>query len=397
MICIKAIILAAGKATRMGELCETLHKCMIPVGGKPLIEWNMEKLSDNVDEFVIVVGCRKDDIKKYFGDSFKGKKITYINQAEQRGTGHALLQVRGQMNVVEDKFIVLMGDDWYPRIELPSGLAIFSQRVENPEKFGVLKIEDGKLMGIIEKPSAAKDKWKNELVNIGYYVLDGRVFDELQHLQESPRGELELTDAIVSLALKADLDVIELSGWKGIAYPWELLNVNNIALEENEEGVNGIIDENVVIKGDVALGSGSSILSGSYVEGGVRIGKNCKIGPNAYLRAGVSIGDNCHIGNCEVKNSIIMNRTNIPHFSYVGDSIIGRNCNLGAGTMVANLRFDGENVKCTVKERKDTGLRKFGTVICDNVKTGVNVSIMPGVVVSSGSKIMPGEIIARDI
>jgi UDP-N-acetylglucosamine diphosphorylase/glucosamine-1-phosphate N-acetyltransferase len=385
----KAIILAAGKATRMGKLCESIHKCMLPVGGKPLLEWNMEKIFDAVDEYVIIVGYRKEDIKNYFGCEFKGKKITYVIQTEQNGTGHALLQV----GRIDERFIVLMGDDWYPKIELPKGLTIFGQRIEDAEKFGVLEIEEGKLMGITEKQVGRK----NELVNIGFYVLDGRVFDELQHLKESPRGELELTDAVLSLALKADLEVVEIEGWEGVAYPWELLNVNNIALEESVDGVNGIIEEGVVIKGDIALGKDSVIFSGTYIEGPVCIGKNCKIGPNAYLRAGTAIGDGCHIGNSEIKNSIIMNNSNVPHFSYVGDSIIGRECNLGAGTMVANLRFDGGAVKSMAKERISTGLKKFGATICDNVKTGVNVSIMPGVVVSSGKQIMAGEVVNRDI
>jgi len=366
---------------------------MLPVAGKPLLEWNMEKVYDLVDEFVLVVGYKKQDIKKYFGDKFNGKSITYVEQKEQKGTGHALLQVER----IDGKFILLMGDDWYPKIKLPKGLAIFAQRVEYPEKFGILKIEDGKLMGIVEKPSAASGKWRDELVNIAYYVLDGRIFDELEHLKESPRGELELTDAVLSLALKADLDVIELEGWEGIAYPWELLKVNRLALEEVTEGVNGVIEENVVIKGDIVLGRGSVILSGTYIEGPVFIGENCKIGPNAYLRPGVSIGDGCHVGNCEVKNSILMGETNVPHFSYVGDSIIGRKCNLGAGTKIANLRFDDKTVKCTARERIDSGLRKLGAIICDDVKTGVNVSIMPGVVISKGAKIMPGEIVARDV
>jgi UDP-N-acetylglucosamine diphosphorylase / glucose-1-phosphate thymidylyltransferase / UDP-N-acetylgalactosamine diphosphorylase / glucosamine-1-phosphate N-acetyltransferase / galactosamine-1-phosphate N-acetyltransferase len=385
----KAVILAAGKATRMGKLCETVHKCMLPVGGKSLLEWNMERVFDVVDEYFIIIGYRKEDIKNYFGNEFRGKKINYIIQTDQKGTGHALLQV----GRIDEKFIVLMGDDWYPKIELPKSLAIFGQRVEASEKFGVLEIEDGKLMGITEKPTGRK----NELVNIGFYVLDGRVFDELHDLQKSPRGELELTDAVLSLALKADLEVVEIEGWEGIAYPWELLKVNKIALYETVDGVNGIIEEGVVIKGDVALGKDSVILSGTYIEGPVFIGKNCKIGPNAYLRAGAFIGDNCHIGSSEIKNSIIMDNTNVPHLSYVGDSVIGRKCNLGAGTMIANLRFDGGNVKSMAKERIDTGLRKFGVVMCDNVKTGVNVSIMPGVVVSNGKQIMAGEVVSRDL
>ena len=122
------------------------------------------------------------------------------------------------------------------------------------------------------------------------------------------------------------------------------------------------------------------------------IGKNCKIGPNAYIRPYTVIGDNCHIGNaCEVKASIIMNGSKIPHFNYVGDSIIGENCNLGAGTKVANLRLDEKNIKVPVKnELVDTGRRKLGVIMGDNVHTGINVSIDVGTMIGAYTYIAPG-------
>jgi UDP-N-acetylglucosamine diphosphorylase / glucose-1-phosphate thymidylyltransferase / UDP-N-acetylgalactosamine diphosphorylase / glucosamine-1-phosphate N-acetyltransferase / galactosamine-1-phosphate N-acetyltransferase len=381
----KAVILAAGKATRMGKLCETIHKCMLPVGGKPLLEWNMEKIFDYVDDFVIVVGYRKEDIINYFGFEFKGKKITYVEQKEQKGTGHALLQVK---DIVNGKFVVLMGDDWYPSVEIPNELTIFGQRVEDSSKFGILETNDGKLVSIVEKPEGRK----NELVNMGFYVLDENIFEILERLKESPRGEIELTDAVVQLKPL----VKEIEGWMGIAYPWELFEVNKIVLEY-EDNIGIIKDTLKVNEAKVNLKNGTVILHNCVIEGPVYIGKNCKIGPNAYLRAGTSIGNNCHIGSSEIKNSIIMDRSNVPHFSYVGDSVIGRDCNLGAGTMIANLRFDDKTIKCESKGRRDTGLRKLGVIMCDNVKTGVNVSIMPGVVISSGQQIKPGEIVARDL
>ena len=133
-------------------------------------------------------------------------------------------------------------------------------------------------------------------------------------------------------------------------------------------------------------------MSGTYIEGPVLIGKNCKIGPNAYIRPYTVIGDNCHIGNaCEVKASIIMNGSKIPHFNYVGDSIIGENCNLGAGTKVANLRLDEKNIKVPVKnELVDTGRRKLGVIMGDNVHTGINVSIDVGTMIGAYTYIAPG-------
>jgi UDP-N-acetylglucosamine diphosphorylase / glucose-1-phosphate thymidylyltransferase / UDP-N-acetylgalactosamine diphosphorylase / glucosamine-1-phosphate N-acetyltransferase / galactosamine-1-phosphate N-acetyltransferase len=387
----KAVILAAGRATRMGELCKTIHKCMLPIAGKPLLQWNMENLS--VDEFIIIVGYRKQEIMNYFGQEFQGKKITYLVQDEQKGTGHALLQAKNAIGN-DENFIILMGDDWYPKTDIPNQLTIFAHQAEHAKKFGVLETKDNSLSGISEKPPGAK----NKLVNIGFYILNEKIFSELEQLKESPRDELELTDAVVALAKKEKIHVKEISGWKGIAYPWELFEVNKTVLENMKNEINGTVEKCAIIKGNVIIGKNTIIKAGVYIEGPVYIGENCKIGPNCYLRNGTSIGNNCHIGNAvEIKNSIIMDNSNVPHLSYIGDSIIGRNCNLGAGTTTANLRFDNKTIKCTTKTRIDTGLRKFGAIICDNVKTGINVSLMPGIVISANSQIMPGEIVKRDI
>src|SRR3989338_3290353 len=121
--------------------------------------------------------------------------------------------------------------------------------------------------------------------------------------------------------------------------------------------------------------------------------------PNCYIRAFSSIGNNCRIGNAvEVKNSIVMDNTHIGHLSYVGDSVIGENVNLGAGFIVANLRHDNETVKSVVKEELiSTGRRKFGTIIAENVKTGIRTSVYHGRKIWPNKTTLPGEIVKRDI
>jgi bifunctional N-acetylglucosamine-1-phosphate-uridyltransferase/glucosamine-1-phosphate-acetyltransferase GlmU-like protein len=154
-----------------------------------------------------------------------------------------------------------------------------------------------------------------------------------------------------------------------------------------------------VLKGQIWIDENSVVKSGSYVEGPVYIGRDSKIGPNARIRPSTSIQDQVMIGtSCEIKNSIIMTGTKVPHLSYVGDSIIGEDCNLGAGTITANIRFDEETLKMRVKGRlQDTGRKKIGAIIGDEVQTGINVSILPGVRVGSGSWIGPGAIISEDV
>ena len=173
---------------------------------------------------------------------------------------------------------------------------------------------------------------------------------------------------------------------------WNYLNESEKSMKSIGEKIAGTIEENVQIRGKIVLGKGSVLRSGSVLEGTVVVGENCRIGPNSYLRSGTIVADNCHVGISEVKNSIILSNSNVPHFNYVGDSILGENVNLGAGTKIANLRHDNANVKVLVNGRLvDSGRRKLGALIGSNTKTGINSSINCGAIVPNNSKIMPNE------
>ena len=188
--------------------------------------------------------------------------------------------------------------------------------------------------------------------------------------------------------------------WVPVSYPWNLLDANKFLISEIKENeIYGKIEENVFIGERVKIGRDSVIKCGSYIEGDVVIGENCVIGPNCYIRGSTSIGDSCHIGaNTEIKNSIIFENSNIPHHNYVGDSVIGSNCNLGAGTITANLRHDNKNIFVEVKGKlADTGRRKFGAIIGDNVKTGIGTLIYPGRKIGANKTTKPGEIVYKSI
>jgi bifunctional UDP-N-acetylglucosamine pyrophosphorylase/glucosamine-1-phosphate N-acetyltransferase len=121
------------------------------------------------------------------------------------------------------------------------------------------------------------------------------------------------------------------------------------------------------------------------------IGDNCVIGPNCYIRPHTAIGDNCHVGSAvEIKNSIVMRNSNVPHHNYVGDSIIGEECNLGAGTKVANLRLDKKNISVA---NTDTGRRKLGAIMGDGVETGINASLNVGTMIGDHTFIGPGVVV----
>lgn len=180
-----------------------------------------------------------------------------------------------------------------------------------------------------------------------------------------------------------------------IRYPWDLLRLNEEILTGLEPQICGTVRERVTIDGIIQLGEGSVILPGVYIEGNAVIGKNCKIGPNCYIRGNTSIGDCCHIGQAvEVKNSILADHVSIGHLSYIGDSIIASDVNFGAGTIISNLRHDGQNhLYHSDGQLISTGRRKFGAVIGKGVHTGIHTSIYPGRWLAETASTLPGEIV----
>ena len=182
-------------------------------------------------------------------------------------------------------------------------------------------------------------------------------------------------------------------------YPWDLLAIQERIMAVWKDEISGEVHPAAVIEGKLKLGKGSRILPGVYIEGNVVIGEGCKIGPNCYVRGYTSIGDNCHIGqSVEIKNSLILSDSNVGHLSYVGDSILGANVNLGAGTIVSNFRHDGGNhISRVGKELVDTGRRKFGTVIGDGVHTGIGTLVYPGRKIGPGLFTLPGDVVRKDI
>jgi bifunctional UDP-N-acetylglucosamine pyrophosphorylase/glucosamine-1-phosphate N-acetyltransferase len=184
-----------------------------------------------------------------------------------------------------------------------------------------------------------------------------------------------------------------------VGLAWDLLGANKWTLKRAKHRRNGLIEDDTHLIGPVNVEARARIRSGAYVEGPAFIGKNSDIGPNCHLRPCTSIGQNVRIGNaCEIKNSVIMDGTHIGHLSYVGDSVIGENCNLGAGTTIANYRFDGETVKMNVQDKVlDTGREKLGVIFGDEVKTGINTMFMPGVKVGNSCWVGPGVLVYRDI
>lgn len=407
----KAVILTAGEGTRMRPLTTTRPKTMLITGGKPLIQYNIESLRDaGIKDITLVVGYKKEVIQDYFGDgSDFGVNINYAIQDGQLGTAHAIGSAE---EFIDESFIVLNGDIIVSYDLIRNLIEKYATRtsndvksvltlieVDDPSSYGIVSTQNDKIIEIIEKPSA--EEAPSNLANAGIYLFGIEIFDAIRETELSERGEYEITD---SLAIELEkgyeiLGLVSREPWMDVGRPWELLKSNADFLEKMEDDIQGEIEENVTIHGPVHLGKNSIIRSGCYIQGPVFIGDDCDVGPNTYLRPNSCLCNNVSVGNAvEIKNSIIMDGTNVSHLSYVGDSVIGVKCNLGAGTNLANLRFDDKHVKVSVKgERVDSGLRKLGAIFGDGVKTGINTSVNPGVKIGNGSFINAGCVIYQDI
>ncbi|NOZ61144.1 MAG: NTP transferase domain-containing protein [Calditrichaeota bacterium] len=395
----QAAIMVAGKSTRTYPLTLTRPKPLLPVANKTIVEHILEQLHGLVEEVILIVGYKKEMIEEHIGPEWRGIKISYCEQKEQKGTGHAVLQTA---SFIQDRFIVLNGDDIYAQEDIEAltkyEYAALARWEEDPSQYGVFEVdENNRVLNLVEKPR----KFIGNLTNVGAYVFDRSIFDYIEKTPVSERGEIEITSSILMLANDKPFYTHMIEGfWLANGYPWELLETQEFFMKtSSSREILGSVEMNVQLKGSVVIGKNTLIKSGVYIEGPVIIGNNCIIGPNAYIRAHTAIGDNCQIGQAvEIKNSIIMSNTKISHLSFVGDSVIGENVNLGAGFVSANLRHDGENVKSLVKGKLvDTGRRKFGAVIADNVKTGINNSIYPGRKIWPGKQTEIGAKVKHDI
>ncbi|MCW3134334.1 MAG: sugar phosphate nucleotidyltransferase [Methanophagales archaeon] len=388
----KAVILVAGEGKRMRPLTYERPKVMLPIAGKPIIEHLLEEIKEvGINDFVFVVGYHDETIRDYFG---KGERwdvnIQYVTQKTQLGTADALRRTEG---LIEDKFLLLNGDTIVSAADIEkiitddANIALGVIEVINPEDYDVVEVKGEKIMKIHKKMK----EQPSYLINAGVCLLDENIFDAISRTDKSKRGEFELPDSLQML-IEEGYDIFwkKIEHWIDVIYPWDLLAANELLIDKINYVNRGKIEENVWIKNKdkVSIGDNTLIKSGSYIEGPVVIGENCVIGPNSYIRANTFIGDTCHIGNAvEITNSIIMNDTKILPYNHVGDSVIGCRCNLGAGTKIANLRFDDATVKA---KGMDTGRKKLGAIISDGVKTGINACIDVGTVIGNKTIIGPG-------
>jgi len=391
----QVVILAAGEGTRMRPLTTSTPKPMLPVADRPLVAHTADAaVTAGASELLFVVGYESEAVRSYFGEEYRGVPVEFAVQEEQLGTADAVRCARPHL---DGQFAVLNGDNLYDQTSITAlfeaGPSIAAYRVDDPTAYGVLSTEQGRVTDIVEKPADPP----TELANAGAYVFPAEAREWLD-VEESERGEYEITDVVAQAIESATVSAVEVDRWLDVGRPWELLAANEWKLGEMERRIDGEVRGDATLHGDVVVEEGATIEPGVVIEGPALIRSGAEVGPNAYVRGATLLGPDTHVGHgVEIKNSVIGTGSAVPHVSYVGDSVLGEDVNFGAGTQVANLRHDGASVSQTVKdERVSTGRRKYGVVAGDEVKTGINTSINPGVTLSSGAMTEPGESVTRD-
>ncbi len=403
----EAVILAAGFGRGLEPITHTRPKPLLPVVDRTLLEYHLDNLEriGAVERVVVVANYMVEKVRERVGEV--GERYPFelevVDQGRPLGTGHALL--KGLEAVKSESVLVVYVDSVYSPEDLrrisesPSPYLVAAFRVDDPRDYGALVCgPSGELRDLVEKPSQPV----SNLVNAGIYKLSTGIAAHLEKLEPSPRGEYELTDAIRMLARSGSrVGVFELEYWRDLGRPWRYLDfcVEVLRKRVRTERIIGRVEEGARIRGPVYVGEGSEVLSGTYIEGPAYIGDGVVLGPNAYVRPGTVILSGSRVGfSVEVKASVVMEGVHASHLSYIGDSVVCEHANLGAGTVLANLRLDGGEIRMRVKGVKvSTGRRKLGALVGGHVKTGVNVSVNPGVKIGAYSRIFPGVVLYDDV
>ncbi len=393
------ILLAAGSGKRLWPITEHSPKTMTRILEKPLLEWMIDAVLPNAEKVIVIVGAHKQVIIEHFKHMEYVDKLTFIEQREQKGTGHALLQAQ---NTVETEDVVVLNADTFSDPSLYSEIGkqgshfIVGKKVEDGSRYGVLHEKSGKLIDIIEKPPVAR----NASINTGAYCVPKSFFKLLEELKLSTRGEYEVTDALTRFASKNELRVLPFEGyWNDVGYFWNLLDVNQYTLEHlMENKIHGNAEKGVEIDGKVFIGKKASVKGSSRIEGPVYIGDNCDVGPGAFLKNCV-IESNCSIGNSEIAGSVLMNGTKAMRLNKISDSVVCENVDFEAGSQIANLRFDKQDDVTTEVDGKkvNSGRNKLGGAIGRDTKIGRNAVIYPGKLVGSHCSIYPNARIDRNV
>jgi glucose-1-phosphate thymidylyltransferase len=351
----KGVLLSGGAGTRLRPITHTGPKQLVPVANKPVLQYGLEDLRDaGITEIGVILGDKgREEIQAFLGDGSEfGVDITYIVQGRPLGLAHAAGCAREFVG--DDDFVMYLGDnilqqgiedmvESYLSGDYDAGIAL--QSVEDPRQFGVAAVDDaGSVIRLVEKP----DDPPSDLALIGVYVFSPGIFDAIERIEPSWRGELEITDAIQVLLdddRNIDSHVVE-GWWKDTGKPEDILEANRLVLENLERTIEGEVEDGAEVSGPVKLDRSAVVEDGAVVRGPVAIAEGTVISDGTYLGPYSSVGPNTTIENAHIESSVVVGESEITTSGRVIDSLIGRNATVAnaAGLLPEGRRLVvGEN------------------------------------------------------
>jgi UDP-N-acetylglucosamine diphosphorylase / glucose-1-phosphate thymidylyltransferase / UDP-N-acetylgalactosamine diphosphorylase / glucosamine-1-phosphate N-acetyltransferase / galactosamine-1-phosphate N-acetyltransferase len=382
----QAVILAAGESSRFWPLNQK-NKSLIKIMGKPLIWYTIEGLKKaGIEDFIIVQGLKK-DIEEELKNYDLGINIKYV-QAEARGMGHAVFAAK---NHLVDQFFVLDatrldGGDFIKimldkKEQSKADIVLLGAATDNPQHYGILDLKEDRANNLVEKPE--KGKGPSNIKAVGVYLLPKSFLDYYEKVPEHMYAfENALSYCMREMEVRV---VITEKETPSLKFPWDLFKLNELLMKK-------------YLGDKVEIGKNVKIFENAQIKGPCYIGNDCIIGNNVLIREYSNLENNTTVGaNAEVKNCIFQENVHI-HSGYFGDSIFGKGCRVGAGTVTANIRLDRGEIKSAIKgEKIGTGLNSLGVIVGENTKIGINCSLMPGVLIGSNSLIGPGSLVSENV
>lgn len=327
----KALVLSAGKGTRLRPLTHTMPKQLLPVAGKPILHFVMDQLAGaNIHDVGVVIGPESGErIRESLEANPWRHRFTFIVQQESLGLAHAVLVAREFL--ASDPFLMYLGDNLVGesvdafveifRKECPDSIILLKQ-VEDPRAFGVAVVdEDGRIVQLVEKPKNPP----SNLALVGVYLFTPAIHPIIADLKPSWRGELEITDALQELVARGgNVKAKLLDGWwLDTGKKDDILEANRTVLDDYcVREIRGEVDAGSSVVGRVFLGEGS-VVQNSVIRGPSTIGKNVVI-RNSYIGPYTSIGDGCIIEATSLECSVILEDSRLHDISHLDDSLIGR-------------------------------------------------------------------------
>lgn len=382
----QAIVLAAGEGQRLKPFTKLMPKVMLPVADKPILQYVVEALAQNgIRRIVMVVGYRKEQVQDYFGSGQDfGVEIEYVIQPQQLGVAHAVKQAHPPADA---RFLVVAGDNMIepatiaPLIKADSN-AMLVRTQEDVSRYRTILVEGGVVKGIVTDPA----KKAGMPVDIGAYAFTRELFDFIG-------DEVHMIMVLQKMMAQGhQIAALETDGfWQDAVYPWDILTLNDMILRKIAPSLGGTIEDSARIKGQVSVGDGTVIRSGSYIVGPAIIGENCEIGPNVCIFPSTSLGNSVSVSPFSVlRNCSVANNVDIGPGSSIQDSIV-------AGGSIIGSHFAARSSESTMLVEGEYHQVTMGAIIGSYCEFGDNVITEPGTIVGNNCRIKALKVLSNNV